>query len=392
MSRPKDPRFTPPLKAFDLGQQAVVAQADVPDEDIQTPVYFYREAHSDEEEAFLLNTYFKASYVLTSFEAALSYARTSRSRSHTVYVIMSGVGEGASIHVDQLNWNREPASENVDDENDRLRTFVESYGSHYIANIIYGYKIALRGSVSTNNKEDRWSFGMAFKAWGASGGLDVSQKRILSSANVEIRAEVTCGRMTPAHAFILMGYDEISTFLRGLRAGTTVITACPIRAKLNSYFATLTSCPKTQALLRESSSAELVAPYGVPRGTIVSWVPNPGDVVVGTNGAVTVQPPDGWVLCDGLTPGVPNLLHKFLRGETRYSEVGTTGGQDTHHHTFSGTTKTCQKDPDGWHSDGMKRDRSPETAGLDHSHGFGGTTTSESIIPPYFGVFYIMKL
>ena len=394
MSNPNDPRFTPPLRPFRLDAQRVgiLAEEVVPEEDIQNAIFNQVECTTDEQEAMMLNVYFKASFGLTSFSAALDVARSSRSTSRTLYTVMSNVGEGSSIHVDELVWVAAPDSEQVEDEGDRLRTFVEAYGSHYIANLIYGFKIALRGSISTNDAEQRTGFKLAFEAWGTTTQIDASAQRILRSGNVSLRAEITCGSIRPAQSYILRGYDDISAFLSGLKSGVITITKCPIRAKMNSFFSTMTAFPRTQALLRESAAAALIAPYGVPRGTIISWVPDPADVAAAADGTPLVHPPSGWALCDGRTPGVPNLAERFLRGESQYLRVSEIGGEADHCHDFSGTTTDCRRDPDGWNADDMRRDRGPQSSGLDHSHRFSGTTLRSPSLPPFFGVFFIMKL
>ncbi len=157
---------------------------------------------------------------------------------------------------------------------------------------------------------------------------------------------------------------------------------------------------------------------GIPKGGIIMW-----------SGAVN-QIPAGWALCDGvertlsdgskITP--PDLRNKFIIGAGSSYAVKETGGASTiniqhshvvdghshvmtHTHTYSGTTG--QSD--------YNRDRSSgsySTAGDTHKHTFSGTTSNgstgetglsapgtsaqlgqtQSILPPYFALAYIMKL
>ncbi len=128
---------------------------------------------------------------------------------------------------------------------------------------------------------------------------------------------------------------------------------------------------------------------GVPSGAIIMW-----------SGSLTGIPA-GWVLCDG-TGGTPNLIDRFIFGVSIGEEPGAVGGSSSHGHsiatagahTHSGTT-----DPSGNFSvDTDQADR--EAAQGNHIHSFttdsAGSHThsasSESHLPPYFKLAFIMKL
>ncbi len=60
----------------------------------------------------------------------------------------------------------------------------------------------------------------------------------------------------------------------------------------------------------------------IPCGSIIMWT---GDID---------NVPTGWALCDG-TGGTPDLNDRFPRGTTNAASVGTTGGSDDHSHTVN---------------------------------------------------------
>lgn len=104
----------------------------------------------------------------------------------------------------------------------------------------------------------------------------------------------------------------------------------------------------------------------VPRGIITMW-----------SGPVT-SIPAGWALCDG-TNGTPDLRNKFVKGvPNSTTNPGVTGGNATHNH--NGVTGTTA-------GGGAAGDYSNA---LTHSHSH--PINSDSNLPPYYEVAFIMKL
>jgi microcystin-dependent protein len=150
----------------------------------------------------------------------------------------------------------------------------------------------------------------------------------------------------------------------------------------------------------------------VPAGIICMW-----------SGSIATIPA-GWYLCDG-TNGTPNLRDRFVIGAGSSYGVGATGGSATstlvdgnlpaHTHTFSGTTAATNIDhnhnlsanyPAGGGGFNFRIDVNGSntvaaTGGMNqnqtHSHTFSGTTAATgggaafSTISPYFALAYIMK-
>jgi len=108
------------------------------------------------------------------------------------------------------------------------------------------------------------------------------------------------------------------------------------------------------------------------KGVIVLW-----------SGAI-VDIPDGWVICDG-NNGTPNLALRFVIGAGGMLAPGATGGATSHTHDFT--------------SDGHDH---TFPAGLGLAAGADkdvkttisvatGTTDSESHVPSFYALAYIMK-
>lgn len=139
----------------------------------------------------------------------------------------------------------------------------------------------------------------------------------------------------------------------------------------------------------------MATPYGV----ITMWY----------SGSTTI--PAGWSVCDG-TSGTPDLRGLFIVGASSDIEVGTTSGCSTHTHT-SGATGSV-----GTHTHGVSGGtgnasstvtRSGNSGGFrksgQHSHSFSltsgasgghshtvGDSGGGSVLPPYYKLFYIMKV
>lgn len=95
--------------------------------------------------------------------------------------------------------------------------------------------------------------------------------------------------------------------------------------------------------------------------------------------------PSGWHICDG-TMGTPDLRNKFVFGGGSASPPGTTGGEITHVHNFTG---------DGHAHDIGAGDYIQ--AGADYKNVTTqvpavGTTDFQVHLPPYHVLGYIMKL
>jgi hypothetical protein len=124
-------------------------------------------------------------------------------------------------------------------------------------------------------------------------------------------------------------------------------------------------------------------PTGFFTGMIIPWV--------------GVAPaPAGWAICDGTTPGVPNLTGRFIIGADLTYPFGTSGGA-------ASTLLTLNMIPDHIHVGAV-------LSGASVASGAGGSTvnptaetggittpgytpgTAVPTLPPYYALTYIMKL
>ena len=116
----------------------------------------------------------------------------------------------------------------------------------------------------------------------------------------------------------------------------------------------------------------------MPVGVILMW----------SGSADTI--PAGFTLCDG-SNGTPDLRNRFVIGAGGTYAVGAKGGAASvdlsHSHNYEGTT-------DSSHGDEISKAGSG--VGGAHTHTYSGTTdeagsTTQSILPPYYALCYIMK-
>lgn len=149
----------------------------------------------------------------------------------------------------------------------------------------------------------------------------------------------------------------------------------------------------------------------MPSGGIIMW-----------SGAI-VDIPSGWNICDG-TNGTPDLRDRFVIGAGSTYAVDDIGGSDSvnlqHSHTVNGHTHSIAHTHNYSTTTGTEsaqkffpsEDGPKSTADSSHTHSVNGTTagassassgssspgtnnalsTSQSILPPYYALAYIMKL
>ena len=376
------------------GNLAVAARNQIIDHNSITQSAQLFEAKSDYEEAKMLSAYFRGSFTIGSFSAALNLASTRRQTERSVYVILESQGDDDSLITAALTWIYPPNSEPISDIVERRRQFIQTYGSHYVSSIKHSFRIALRGALQSVDETQRLAFSAAFSGWGMSAGASVDNSQRLQQMNVHFTAEVFASSIEPAafaNSWIMTSFDDISEFLLNLRNGTIQIRRAPIQATLASYWATLLNFPQTRLTLQQNAEPPLTDLFGVPKGTIVSWLPTPDNIIEvpdPTSGHLvrTINPPSGWEICNGVN-NTPMLDKLFLRGGISLNDVGSSGGAESHSH--GGTTGTAFSHPDGFKIDD-DRDGSPQVPGLAHQHDFG--TNDVPNLPPFTTAIFIIKL
>lgn len=333
------------------------------------------------EEARMLSVEFGGSYAFASFNAALSYARERRETSQSLYFFWDNIQSGPALSVNgPLRFRERPISEDVEQFDDRIRAFVETYGTHYIRQVNYGFRVAVRGTVNTLDDARRREFAAAFNGWGNSVSLNATEREKLTRADVEIVAEIHSGDITPITATVLRGFDDVHQFLGSLKSGAVTIARAPISALIGTYFPTLLGYPRSAAIFSLDRAVRVSAPFGVPSGTVLAWVPTTAQLSGNLDPEVTAVIPEGWVKC-GSGPNTPVADGRFLRGARTVAETNVQGGTEKHKH--SGTTGAPSQD--------ASADNSNErAASTQHTHTF--TTSEEAHLPPFVNVLYICKL
>ncbi len=139
----------------------------------------------------------------------------------------------------------------------------------------------------------------------------------------------------------------------------------------------------------------MATPYGI----ITMWY----------SGSTTI--PAGWSVCDG-TGGTPDLRSYFIMGASNDSEYGVVSGCASHAHSSPGldSVPDHSHDVSGGTSSMAGSSGATNSGGAcsvtgTHSHGFSvgtssagghghtvGTSGSAAVLPPYYKLFYIMKV
>lgn len=128
----------------------------------------------------------------------------------------------------------------------------------------------------------------------------------------------------------------------------------------------------------------------IPSGVVVSWYGDKANV------------PSGWAICDG-TNGTPDLRDRFIVGAGNSYSLKATGGANTVSltadqngpHSHSGTTSSSQQtvvpgsDLLGTHSNNMGK---WGTVNITLTTGSSGKGAAHENRPPYYALYFIMKL
>uniref|UniRef100_A0A486XJE2 MACPF domain-containing protein n=1 Tax=Rheinheimera sp. BAL341 TaxID=1708203 RepID=A0A486XJE2_9GAMM len=339
------------------------------------------------EQAKALYVYFKGSYGFNSLEAAYKNASQYKEKSRRVFVLLESNGESVTLPPSSQTWSDTIVAESILDQDERIRQFLSDYGSHFILNINYGYRVAIEGKIDSTDSREQQEFFAALKAGigKIKVGAQVSSENrtILTKDKVQINAEVTVGSITPDRPLILTGIDEISDFLKSLNSGTTQITPAPVTAKLFSYWSTLPrdTYPKLRSDFSRKPFAIAKSPYGVPEGTMLFWKPNISTDYETVEGSDPIlRAPLGWSFCHEVMPGIAG---SFLRVTDDGKKVGEVGGSTTHDHQARSGSNDKKR--------GSSKEHGSVADFADSSHTHGITVKATETLPPFYLAMCIIK-
>lgn len=394
MSEPGDP-VARPISAFTLAaapgafiNSLTTSEIENVDEIENSDTAFF-ETSTVAEEARTLYAYFKASYKFASGSAAFSEAYAKKDTHRAVYVVIQNSVTGPTLQTVALKWTTAPNAENlpVSSSNDEVMSqFVADHGTHYIAAVNYGFRIAIRGSIETRDESLRRQFAAAMKAkYGglkASGAVSSSEESTLKQSSVEIRAVVVSGGVSPTSATVLYGYDQISKFLADVKTGRVRFKRAPITANLNSYWHTLLPYPRCRTALAPFDGIESDSPFGVPSGTVIAWSPTRTQTIDNADGTKRLGVPPGWAICDG-QDGTPDLRDRFIYGTSDVDAVLTIGGESNHIHAVGDKGSEVYVQAFDRH-----RHNTAVRGYAENSIVVGRA----SVLPPFVRLLYLMKL
>jgi hypothetical protein len=275
---PTFPILTPqsPFLPHEIPHEIASAQDNpIPVNSIASASTSFAEGASDYEFSHTLSADLNASFGFASANASYDYVKNIRQTSDIIVAIITLSTTAPQLDSSLVKWSSAPSSESdkIKTEADRLRQFIEDYGSHYILAIKYGYRVAVYGRLDTKTQSEVMSFHAAFKAafsggGAGGGGLSESQKETLSSSHVELRAEVAAGRIEPEQSIVLTGFNQIYPFLEQIRQGQIKLYPGPIEVSAKSYWTTLIDYPKTRSLLAETKASRRLHPTECRRGLL----------------------------------------------------------------------------------------------------------------------------
>ena len=300
----------------------------------------YEANYTEQQEADALLANFRASYAfLGSLSAALSEVRQDNTSGKSVYFFFNMEGFTESFPDEYIKWaaadvtTLESNQKLITDQNLRIKTFVEKYGSHFVRQIKYGARIAIRAFIhSTSDSEQKSIAGRIEAGLGllkAEGGVSSDLYQLTKSGQVSINVEVNCGGVSPSNQNVAFtSLDDVAGFFDQFKTGKVTLIPGPIEMFLSSYFATFTPGTTEFTDFAQVVTSPPPAPWGVPKGTVIAWSPPTDALVTQPDGKVKIVLPEGWVLCDGALPDVPDLSSRFILGTIDPVKVGKQVGSD----------------------------------------------------------------
>lgn len=307
----------------------------------------------------------------------------------------------------------------LDSPSQRREVLVSEIGTHYVAGVRLGYGFYVRAESDTNENFSEGSLAgfLNAKVGGFLGAkTDVSlQNQItkeVSSRGISIEGKLFAEN-APPEALFITSVQQVFETIQKLHDKIIEFAPAPIEMDLAPLKTRLPmDAPELKniaSLFIDGSLPPIAAGNGVPRGTIIPWVP-PLDYLEQLNGA-PVEAPVGWAICDAETansnPNVPNLSDLFLRGVARDGSAGVTNTNTQIKGGFTFETGPSQKS-NVWAVDvftggdedrtngtlvgGLRKDNAHGSlADKQHSH-LGQVVIDMDPVPKYLGVIYLIKL
>lgn len=368
--------------------------------DPQAYTYEIIKAQSVEEEMFKFSLHFSGNYGIVS--GSLDYTKTEKhfNQNDIFYLTFEGVSNAETIKtISELEVTKNPKSEEIEDFEKRFRVFNSHHGSHFVRTIYYGSRFVIRAVCNKEEKQLSEKLELALKAigsgWSAEGKMSSEHIKTLRNSKVEVSISIqgklcstTNELSTPI--FRVIDYDTVFTLIEEIREGKAKIISCPIKCELESYKYYLSEFPKCEELFYSPIKSTIAkAPYGVPSGTIIAWLPSIENCSIdnATGKVLEIYPPEGWSICD--KNSLYNLDGQFLRGVSSFDRIAKFEGNPNHIHTVTGETTEEYKG----HWDGAEGADNGAARNWNHRHYIDNlpTSTAENI-PPNFTVIYIIKI
>lgn len=372
---------------------------DETESDPQSYTYEITKVQNVEEELFKFSLHFAGSYGIVS--GSLDYTKTEEyfKQSDIFYLNFEAISNAETIKdITEIEFTNEPKAEHIKDIDKRFQKFNAHQGSHFVRTIYYGSRIVIRAKCDKDEKKLSENLEIALKVIGSAGSgegkLTKEHKETIKNSKVEISISVMGRLITPNNEFAspifrVIDYETVFNLIEEIRKGEAKIISCPIKCELETYKYILDEYPNCEELFTLPIKSTIAkSPFGVPSGTIISWIPSRENCRIDdvTGNIVEIYAPEGWAICDNNNLDF-NLDGHFLRGVTKFEDVKTTGGKDSHSHRVK-TPQPITVDRGATYGDGL------DGGGVDFhpTVSFNLETSDIDGRPPFFNVIYIIKI
>ncbi len=391
-----------PFRPSRPGTASLVPSTEVPKRnDLLSSQMAVFQSTTVEEEATNLSIAFSARFGIASAKAAYERARLETSSKIIFYLRAESTSPGDQIASEQIRWNTPPEAEDISDPDQRMRQFLDDYGSHYAVQVFYGQSLYIRVACNSHMQQAHEKISAAINAvglfWRVGGEFSREAREFFSSQDCSIETSLLGGAVNPSGALYVTGIDQVLDLVDKLRKGQVTIDSGPLQCRVWSYWHTLKAFPKCRELFdRYTQPTPVPTPFGVPKGTVLMWAPDEGNLRrdSASGEIVEVIPPEGWVNLDG-SKGGKDLTDRVPMAVGKWSRLWEQGGRkdipDDGAHTPSGSLPWGKGARDGYGFQGEGDECMLLNISFNGNpipgHNHGGENR-----PPYFGLFFIMKL
>lgn len=158
-------------------------------------------------------------------------------RQNSVYARLCTI-DGVQVLGERPQWPQKWKLPDADNDRDKLKAFVDEYGTHYVEKLFHGRTISIKATMREERKErkDELEAKLRARLWTFS--LDAEYvKRVkeeLASYQFDLLISIQGGKADKPEKLLIRNLEELNEFIENLRLGKYKVESVPVAADLLS--------------------------------------------------------------------------------------------------------------------------------------------------------------